>query len=154
MVLKKSIIVLVILLLAVSIVGCSSEVSTKPPQTSKPTPTPLPDPKNVIEKFVFCYNTVNSECLYELLSNSLKEKNTDDDIYNQLYPLRQAFKIVKYKITSKSVSDEKASVNVDIKWSVGGVARETNQYTFKLVLESGKWRINEVTPDEKMPFEQ
>lgn len=149
----KKLFIILIVIFSVLFVGCVSKtdsvsaVTTSPTSKSTPsikeqtTSTPTkPIPEDTIKTYVFCYNKLVAKCIYDLFSN--ETQLSEDEIHNTIYAyLSQGVKINNYEIVDKSIIENKAILDVKIRWDVAG-SWVTNDYKIPLILENNKWKMS------------
>ena len=102
----------------------------------------VPDPTNTIDEYVFCFNRLQTDYIYDnLLSNRMKGR-TSDAIHNSINVyVSQGFKIKSYDVIAANVSNTTANISIDVRWSIEGY-QQTKSNTVKLVLENNEWKID------------
>lgn len=132
----KKLFIIFIVIFSVLFLGCVSKtdsisaVTTSPTSKSTPsikeqtTSTPTkPIPEDTIKTYVFCYNKLGAKCIYDLFSN--ETQLSEDKIHNTIYALlSQGVKINNYEIVDKSIIENKAILDVKIRWDVTGIGSQ------------------------------
>lgn len=120
----------------------SEVTATAPVSPTVEEQTTVPDPTTTIDEYVFCFNRLQTDYIYDnLLSNRMKGR-TSDAIHNSINVyVSQGFKIKSYDVVDSNVSDTTANISVDIRWSIEGY-QQTKSNNIKLVLENNEWKID------------
>ena len=111
-------------------------------QTQQESP-PIAEPEETLNKYVFSFNNLQTEYLYNnLLSAELKKKKSEDEVHNLIYAYKlQQIKITRHNVISKTITRNAVNMDIEFVWDVQGF-RKTVSKNVTLLLEENKWKID------------
>lgn len=123
---------LIILILATSAAGCTGLLDTKKTNT----------PEATLKTYISAFNRGDSDTIYDLLSSQAKSTSRKSDI-KDIMELASEFQMQydDYKILSKDVVGDTATLKVEISSSMGGKHLTTSVETMRFVKEGNEWKI-------------
>lgn len=109
-----------------------------------PTPIVIPEPEETIDKYIFAYNLIQTDYIYDdLLSESLKNQTSKSKVHNNIYALvSQGLTAIDYTVIEKNISGETANMKIEFNWNVEGF-RISDTRNVNLTLENNEWKITD-----------
>ncbi len=123
---------LIILIIAVSVSGCTDPFATKKTDT----------PEATLESYISAFNRGDGDTMYDLFSSqiqSMTSRSNIKDIAESASELEAKYD--SYDIISKDVSGNKATLEVRVSISIGGQHLTTSVDTIALVKEGNEWKL-------------
>ena len=144
---KKSLIVLLVIVFVISACNSNTPVATQVAETTLPSPvvevTSAPDIESTMQQFFDYWNTGNYTSLYEMLSQTSKDAINLEDFSKRYSETAQALTLQEIEggITSTLVKTSSAKVGYQVNFltNLFGVISRTME--MDLVLEAGQWKI-------------
>lgn len=126
---------LIVLIIAVSVSGCTDLLATKKTST----------PEATLKSYIFAYNRGDGDTIYDLLSSQAQSMTSRNAIKNDLESMSE-FKVKydSYDIISKDVSGNEATLDVVISASFEGQHLTTGVAKMVFVKEGNEWKLADI----------